>query len=208
MAFSDFKTIFDVANSYQITLSKKDNLFVDAPVLDLSEEFMDDLSYSLGIKKPNPSEIAVSESLIFPLLRYVGKRHKHLIVWSREYDLKADDKLVGIPDYVFTYTPIEDVISNTMPVVCVAEAKVDNFTLAWGQTLAEMVACEKLYPQMTIYGFVSNGISWEFAELHQNLFIQDKKSYNITTHTDKLAGILHQILSKATQEAEKYLSKN
>ncbi|MFY7789119.1 MAG: hypothetical protein ACOVQA_14730 [Thermoflexibacteraceae bacterium] len=207
MAFSDFKTIFDVANSYQTTLTKR-FLFQGVSPMKLSSEFMEDLAYCLDMKKPNPSEIALSENLISPIIRYVGRQHRNIVIWSREYDLKVDDKLFGTPDYLFSYTEQPDTISNTMPLVCVSEAKVDNFTMAWGQTLAEMVACQQLYPSMTIYGFASNGEVWQFGMLDKNVFIQDKNSYSIATQAEQIAGLLNHIFTQAVQEAKKYLGKN
>ncbi len=204
MAFSDFKTIFDVANSYQTKLTKN-VLFGDVLPMELSKEFMEDLSYCLDMKKPNPSAIALSENLISPIIRYVGRHHRNLLIWSREYDLKVDDKLCGTPDYLFSYTEQPDTVSNTMPLVCVSEAKVDNFTLAWGQTLAEMVACQKLYPTMVIYGFASNGEMWQFAKLEDNVFHQDKNSYNIATQPNQIAGLLNYIFAQAVLEAQKFL---
>jgi hypothetical protein len=168
---------------------------------------MEDLQYSLNIKKPNPSEIAISENLISPIIRYVARKHQHINFWSREFDLRYDDKLCGTPDYLFSYTEDHNTISKTMPLVCVSEAKVDNFTLAWGQTLAEMVACQKIYPNMVIYGFASNGTSWEFGKLDNNIFTQDTNSYNIANQTEKIAGLLNYIFTEAVGEAEKYLGK-
>jgi hypothetical protein len=87
----------------------------------------------------------------------------------------------------------------------VSEAKVDNFTLAWGQTLAEMVACQKIYPTMVIYGFASNGEFWQFGKLENNVFTQDTNSYSIASQTEKIAGLLNYIFTEAVGEAEKYL---
>ncbi len=204
MAFSDFKTTFDVANDYQ-TLLEKDNIFIDIPSMPLPDWFMEDLNYSLKTKKPNPSEIAICENLISPIIRYVVQKHQHINFWSREFDLRVDEKLSGTPDYLFTYTEKQTRLSNNMPIICVSEAKVDNFTTAWGQTLAEMVACQKKYPNMIIYGFASNGEMWQFAKLDNNVFIQDTNSYNITTQTEKIAGLLNYIFIAAVAEAEKYL---
>ncbi len=86
-----------------------------------------------------------------------------------------------------------------------SEAKVDNFTLAWGQTLAEMVACQKIYPTMVIYGFASNGEFWQFGKLENNVFTQDTNSYSIASQTEKIAGLLNYIFTEAVGEAEKYL---
>jgi hypothetical protein len=204
MAFSDFKSIFEVESSYQ-TILKKNEIFVNIPVMFPNEAFMKDLHYSLKTKKPNPSEIAISENFISPIIRYVAQQHQHISIWSREFDLRVDDKLSGIPDYLFSYSIDQNTISKTMPLICVSEAKVDNFTTAWGQTLAEMVACQKLYPDMVIYGFASNGEMWQFAKLDNNIFTQDTNSYNITTQTEKIAGLLNHIFTEAVGEAEKHL---
>ncbi len=206
MAFSDFKTIFDVEASYKTKL-EKDKIFVKIPPLPLPDWFMKDLDYSLKTKKPNPSEIAICENLISPIIRYVAQRHEHINFWSREFDLEADSKLCGTPDYLFSYTENQRTVSKTMPLICVSEAKVDNFAQAWGQTLAEMVACQILHPTMVIYGFASNGEMWQFAKLVDNVFLQDANSYNITTQTEQIAGLLNYVLTEAVGEAEKYLGK-
>jgi hypothetical protein len=87
----------------------------------------------LKTKKPNPSEIAISESLISPIIRYIALKHQHINFWSREFDLLYDDKRCGTPDYVFCYTEEQATLSYSMPLVCVSEAKVDNFTTVWGK---------------------------------------------------------------------------
>ncbi len=204
MAFSDFKSIGDVARDYQTVLKKRDT-FIDIPNMFLPEWFMKDLRYCLKLKKPNPSEISISESLISPIIRYVAQQHENINVWSREFDLRYDEKLYGTPDYIFSYTENQDTLSYTMPLICVSEAKVDNFTMAWGQTLAEMVACQKLCPDMVIYGFASNGDSWQFAKLDNNIFTQDTNTYNIANQTEKIAGLLNYIFTEAVGEAEKHL---
>ncbi len=207
MAFSDFKSIFDVESSYQ-TVLKKGKLFGSVAAMPLPELFMEDLQYSLSIKKPNPSEIAICENLISPIIRYVARKHQHINIWSREYDLRYDDKLCGTPDYLFSYTEDQETLSKTMPLICVSEAKVDNFTLAWGQTLAEMLACQKLYTNMILYGFASNGESWQFGKLENDVFTQDTNTYNIANQADKIAGLLNYIFTEAVREAEKYLGKS
>ena len=206
MAFSDFKNISEVALHYK-TVLRKDNIFTQIVPMPLPDLFMQDLNYSLKIKKPNPSEIAISENFISPVIRYVAQQHEHINFWSREFDLRADDKLCGTPDYLFSYTEDQNTLLYDMPLICVSEAKVDNFATAWGQTLAEMVACQKLFPTMVIYGFASNGSSWEFAKLDNNVFTQDTNTYNIANQTEKIAGLLNHIFTEAVGEAERYLGK-
>ncbi len=204
MAFSDFKNIFDVSEQYDISLDKEE-LFADVISMPLPSWFIEELNYSLLTKKPSPSEISISENFISPIIRHIARKHQHINIWSREFNLKVDDKLCGTPDYLFSYTEKQSSPSRNMPLICVSEAKVDNFTMAWGQTLAEMVACQKLYPDMVIYGFASNGTSWEFAKLENNIFIQDTNTYSIANQTEKIAGLLNYIFTEAVGEAEKHL---
>ena len=204
MAFSDFKNIFDVSEQYDISLDKEE-LFADVISMPLPSWFIEELNYSLLTKKPSPSEISISENFISPIIRHIARKHQHINIWSREFNLKVDDKLCGTPDYLFSYTEKQSSPSRNMPLICVSEAKDDNFTMAWGQTLAEMVACQKLYPDMVIYGFASNGTSWEFAKLENNIFIQDTNTYSIANQTEKIAGLLNYIFTEAVGEAEKHL---
>jgi hypothetical protein len=69
-----------------------------------------------------------------------------------------------------------------------------------GQTLAEIVACQKIYPNMIIYGFASNGESWQFSTLNNNLFTQNINSYNIVNQTEKIAGLLNYIFTRQLQK--------
>jgi hypothetical protein len=207
MAFSDFKTVFDVSAKYGTKIDKA-KIFGKISALELSEAFIKDLEYSLLSKKPSPSEISISENFIAPMIRYVAQRHEHITYWSREYNLKADDILYGTPDYLFSYTEKITSMMMGMPLICVAEAKIDDFVGAWAQALAEMVACQKLYPALMIYGFTSNGEFWQFGKLDNNVFSQDLNSYSISTQTSQIAGILDYIFGDAVQQAEAYLAKN
>ncbi len=206
MAFSEFKTLLDVSAKYNIVV---DNTELFSHELDYKVDtlFMEDLRYSLLNKKPNPSEIALSENFISPIIRYVVKNHPHLIYWSREYYLNADEMLQGTPDYLFSYTEKAHRISKVMPLVCVAEAKTDDFSEAWAQTLAELVACQKLYPAITLYGFATNGLFWQFGKLEGDVFTQDINSYGIAVNTSQIAGILNYIFTEAVAQAELYLAR-
>jgi len=206
MAFSDFKSVLEVAQKYNLKTGNR--RFLESNLsLSLPQYFWDDLEYSLNTKKPNPSEIALSENFISPIIRYVARRHPHLIFWSREYDLNVDEVLCGKPDYLFSYNPEPQFFTLGNPLVCVAEAKVEKFGEAWGQNLAEMVACQKLNPEITIYGWTTNGDIWQFGKLEGNIFIQDSRSYSLTTQAEQIAGILDWIFADAVRQAENYLNK-
>ncbi|TAD98453.1 MAG: hypothetical protein EAZ97_10780 [Bacteroidetes bacterium] len=207
MPFSDFKNIEDVSKKYKTSLGKG-RFTKSISEKPLPDWFMEDLEYSLTQKKPRSSEIAISENFISPLLRFVARQHLHLVYWSREYDFNIDADLCGTPDYVFSYTKKPEIIDFNMPLVCVAEAKVEKFAEAWGQVLAELVACQKLFPEMTLYGFATNGEIWQFGKLENTLFTQDIDSYSISNDAPKITGILDWVFTQAVLQAEKYLAKN
>ena len=207
MAFSDFKNVHEVSEKYGTIITNghflPNNLKMSIPDL-----FMKDLEYSLRNKKRNPSEIAVSENFISPMIRFVAQKHPHIIVWSREYYLKADEELCGTPDYLFSYRERTDAIMLRNPLICISEAKIDNFIYAWGQTLAEMVAIQKLGYDFTVYGWATNGDIWQFGKLENNVFTQHSESFSIANNTKKIAGILDWIFTESVRNAEDFLERN
>lgn len=208
MAFSDFKNVFEVSAKYHTEITK-DRLFNEThEQYDLPDFYKKELQYALENKKPTPSEIAVSENFISPMIRLVVQQHPHLTYWSREYEMRADDVLFGKPDYLFSYRKNPKALMLGMPLVCVAEAKIDDFVGAWGQALAEMVACQILFPKLVVYGWATNGDSWQFAKLDDNVFIQHELSYSISRDTAGIAGILDYIFTTVVKGAEEYLAQN
>jgi len=207
MAFSDFKNTLEVAQKYGLIVTKNSFLSPNF-IFSVPDYFMEDLQYALSMQKPNPSEIAVSENLISPMIRLVAKKHPHLIFWSREYYIEADADLCGTPDYLFSYRKRLDSIILGMPLVCVAEAKIDDFVKAWGQTLAEMVAIQKLGYDFPIYGWATNGEVWQFGKLENHTFIQHSTSYTISSNPNQIAGILDWIFTESVRNAEDFLERN
>ena len=78
--------------------------------------------------------------------------------------------------------------------------------LGWAQTLAEMIACQKVNEPHTIpiYGIVTTGNVWEFACLDGNVFTQDVYSYSIGLNTHKIVAVLDYI----SKEGEKFVQNS
>jgi len=70
----------------------------------------------------------------------------------------------------------EKAILKPLPIV---KAKKDNFEEGWGQCLAELLTAQKLNSQQDarIFGIVSNGKLWEFAQLKDNVFTKNSPPY-------------------------------
>ena len=82
-----------------------------------------------------------------------------------------------------------------MPYIAVVEAKKDDFSSGWAQCGAEMYAMQQINqnPDLTIYGIVSNGETWEVALLFRDQFTFFKDRFDIN-NLKKLYNALSSIM--------------
>lgn len=101
--------------------------------------------------------------LMDALFAEVVPHHPRLKVWKAT--LLETDELTGVADYLIT--PKRAYVAT--PLLCVAEAKRDDFVQGRAQCLAEMYACQWNNRQedhdYAIFGIVSNGQVWQFYQL-------------------------------------------
>lgn len=105
---------------------------------------------------------------------------------------------------------IEDYEQLQYPLLTVGDAKRDDFAYGWAQTLAEMIAMQKLNKDQNIpiFGIVTNGTFWEFSVLKKDVFVQHDVSYSVGTSLKKIAGIVNHIYEETTKNVEKYFTDN
>ncbi len=93
----------------------------------------------------------------------IAPNHPNLKVW-KEVSRNTDTTL-GVADFVVA--PKRTYLAN--PLLCVADAKKDDFAKGRVQCLAKMAACRWSNRQrgmeVEIYGIVSNGQAWQFFKL-------------------------------------------
>jgi len=211
MSFSDFKSLPKVAEKYKITTVKSDFTSKIAE-LQLNQSFVDDICQAQKMRKTNSNEYFLCEFLISPVLFQVIKLHSKLNLWSHDCSIETgEDGLNGVPDYLVSYKgEIEDYEQLMYPILTVADAKKDDFAGGWAQTLAEMIALQKLNKDdsIIIFGIVTNGIFWEFGMLKKDVFMQNTISYSLGSNLNKIAGIINHIYSEITVSIEKYLKDN
>jgi hypothetical protein len=200
MPFASFHSVDEVAKTYQITCTEAD--FVVPLPFTVSDHFRTELAFVFSELAYKRSEAAICETLLFPLLKEVWTPFRDTLrIWSHE-PLAFDDILSGIPDYLVTRTsPLGKFIPD-QPYLIVVEAKRDNFILGWGQCLAAMLAAQKLNTdaEQTIYGIVTNGLTWEFGKLQAALFTQHPRQWSLYD-LNALAAALHFVLDQCKQEA-------
>ena len=113
----------------------------------------------------------------------------------------STDELTGAADYLlakrqrFVQTPL----------LCVAEAKRDDFEKGLGQCLAEMEACRWQNQQggklIDIYGIVTNGTGWVFYKLAKTGEVFETVPYSIANIEDVL-GILNNIFGECEKNLD------
>jgi len=179
MAFSNFKTIGEVLKEYQVTYTQTN--FVGEIPFNIPEYFREDLNEVMEDGVVSNSEFAICENLIYPVLKEVWKKYKtKLTIWSHQ-SFNYDEKLSGFPEYIIAKrSPLGKVVFDK-PYFILVEAKQDNFETGWAQCLAEMIAARGLNQELnvTIFGIVSNGNTWEFGKLEEGSFTRNTTFYNI-----------------------------
>ncbi|MEQ8999397.1 MAG: hypothetical protein RID53_23105 [Coleofasciculus sp. B1-GNL1-01] len=180
MSFSSYKSIGVVAKTFQIKYIR-DN-FITEIEFDVSDSFRNELELILNEGVFDNSEMAICETIIYPILKEVWKAYRrNFLLWSHQA-LTYDENLSGTPDYIVAKrSPLGTVVFDKPYFVVVEAKKESDFTEGWGQCLAEMVAVQKINndPEQRIFGVVSNGAIWQFGQLISDEFTQNKRFYTI-----------------------------
>lgn len=199
MAFSDFKAIPDVQEKFRITYAV-DNLLSTEEIVNPSEQFLEELKFSMQHINVFVSEGARCETLIYPILREVYKEYaKAYALWVKK-PLAYDETLSGIPDYfISTRSELGMLTVGTLLIILV-EAKKNDFEEGWGQCLAELVAAQKINddPDTPVYGIVSDGERWQFGKLVSDAFTQHRTSFSID-NLPALFGAINAVFKAASK---------
>ncbi len=136
------------------------------------------------------------ELLIDAFCEEVVEKHPHLKIW-KSAPLQSDE-LTGQVDYLIA--PKRAYLST--PLLCVVEAKKDDFEKGLAQCLVEMKACrwnnEQVNNQIDVYGIVTNGEVWKFYKLSLEGQVFETLPYSLGDR-DKILGILEQVFTKCEQ---------
>lgn len=184
MSFSSYKSLGKTVKEFQIYYTKTD--FVQEVGFSISDYFRQDLKLTMEEGIVDNSELAICQTLIYPVLKEVWKCYRtHFLLWTQQY-LNCDANSSGFPEYILARrSPLGKVVFDK-PYFILVEAKQDNFDATWGQCLAEMIAAQQLNDdsQIIVFGITSNGDRWQFGKLETNFsrsiadFIPFKNSIN------------------------------
>ncbi|MBE9563562.1 MAG: hypothetical protein IMF12_11945 [Proteobacteria bacterium] len=196
MSYGTLKTYEEVALKFEIQLQEQ--IFMQQKVISISEEMLNLIQNNLQLRRNYVSESAICETMISPILNLVANAND-LPVWSHmRFDVDEKDGLVGIPDFLIApASPIGTIF--TQPVICVAEAKKENFNEGWAQALSEMIAAQRFNQdeKLEIFGIVTTGSIWQFASLRNKVLKMDVISYSALENLPKLFNCLNWLFSEA-----------
>lgn len=196
MPYGKFNSYEEVATRFQIKLTEES--FIQEIPVTISTGLFAFIDENLRSRRSYVSENAICESIIFPVLNSIC-RQNNISLWSHvKFDISEEEGLVGVPDFLIA--PISELgITFTRPVICIAEAKKENFNEGWAQALAEMIAAQRFNqtPEQDIYGIVTTGLFWQFGKLNQNNFIQEVIAYSAVENLQRLLNVLNWLVLEA-----------
>ncbi len=199
MAFSQFKSIGEVAKRWQISV--RNQAFIGhSAIVPAQEALRERIGVVLEEGLHRPSEAARCEMLIAPVLYDIWLHYrKKFKLWSHT-PLEYDSTLVGTPDYLIAKESEYGFAVVGSPILVAVEAKQDDFEYGWGQCAAEMLASQKLNSETTtVFGIVTNGEIWQFGKLEDTTLTQEIASHSIND-LDKLFAALSYIMEECSKQ--------
>ncbi len=188
MAYSIFKTVEEVARTFDITAGER-KPFIGQKKMQVPECLFSMIAENISDSLSFVNETTICERIISPVLHVVAKQYDKLKVWSHiSYNIDEQKGLIGEPDYLIA--PKTKYGDMARPSLCVIEAKRDDFVQGWAQALAEMVASSLLGAQLC-YAVVTTGKSWEFGKLEQNVFTVDPVAISAADNLQKTFNVLN-----------------
>jgi hypothetical protein len=139
--------------------------------------------------------------LIDALFAEIVPDYPELKVWKAE--ALETDLLTGLTDYLVA--PRRAYLAT--PLLCVVEAKRDDFVQGRAQCLAEMAACQWQNRQEShetdVFGIVSNGQSWQFYKLTHAGDIYETEQYAMSD-LPRLLGALNHVCAECAQNVPRH----
>ena len=201
MAFTDFKSIAQVQETFDIKYSEADYIQY-TPNIEPSSAFLEEFTFSQEHIDVFASETSRCENVIYPILRDVYKRYVGCFsLWSHK-SIAYDAQLSGAPDYLIsTKSALGKTVLGT-PIIVVVEAKRNDFVEGWGQCLAELVAIQKINDDdiKPVYGIVTDGELWQFGRLVKDLFTRHKTALSVS-ELERVFGAIAYLMQTNLPEA-------
>jgi len=196
MAYTDFKNYGQVIEKFDLIVKHKK--FLEEKFFKVDPYLENRLKKSFEDSARTYTETAICESIISPMILEVADEN-NITVWSHvEFNVNQEKNLVGIPDFLLGVKGNDDLTYKT-PILCVGEAKRENFIAGWGQVVAEMYAAqlENENCEVPVYGLVTTGFDWRFAMLKENVLTIDPNIFVAPKLLQEVFNVLNWVFSEA-----------
>ncbi len=227
-SYSAFQDISDVCEKFKLDYQEVN--FIKEKKMELDEYYITRLMRSFNNPGSFSSEFATCERIIFPMIEEASALN-NLPAWSQmPLNVDKDLNLWGSPDYILA-PPVRASRRFKLPVVCLGEAKKNDFEKGWGQVGAEMYAAQlanlkkieeerienglvfdnkisKQIKNIPIYGLVTDGNVWEFGKLDNKLFTINKEPFKTPSELNKTFDTLNWMFCEARKNADQLLMLN
>jgi len=199
MSYGNFTTVAEVARKFNIEVV--DGFFVEQKSIQIPEIHFVELTQKLSSSLNFINDVTICETIIRPILDRIAENYDNLNVWSHiPYNVDVDQGLAGEPDYLIA--PRTKYGDMARPVLCVIEAKQDNFEEGWAQALAEMVASSLLGAEHC-YSVVTTGKIWEFGRLENSVFTRHPSGMSASTSLQEVLNTLNWLFYQASMAQDK-----
>ncbi len=207
MSYTSFESLREVTKEFKIKVKTEE--FLKTKEFEINEYFMKQLKRNLQDRATIASEASICEKLISPIIKEVAY-FNNVTVWSHiQFDLKDNDVLTGYPDFIAGIKSEYDDMSLGSPILCLAEAKKEDFTKGWAQVTAEMYAAYKMNENenkaVPVYGLVSTGKQWEFGILNKNILTIDTNTYSVSSNMQEVFDVLNWVFCECRKNIDKIL---
>ncbi len=207
MSYTSFETLREVAEKYKIEVKRIK--FLEPKTFEINNYLEKMLIRNMNDGANIASEASICENLISPIIKEVAY-FNNVTVWSHiQFDLKDSNILTDYPDYIAGLKSKYDDMSLGSPILCLAEAKKENFTKGWAQVAAEMYAAYKTNENenhtVPIYGLVTTGFSWQFAVLDNDILTIDTNTFSASSNMQEVFDVLNWVFCECRKNIDKIL---
>ncbi len=199
--YSSFESLTEICDTFDYYVKRE--FFLEEIEYEINPFFRNMLIEDFTDLKNYTSEFVICEALIRPIISEVSK-HNKLPLWSHvKFDVDKELGLTGEADYLWAL-PNKSGEKYSHPVICLGEAKRDDFVKGWAQVGAEMIAAQKANKtdKVPIYGLVSTGGLWQFGKLVNNTFTLDPNAHSSPAELEKIFNTLNWFFSEARKSAD------
>ncbi len=187
---------FDLAAAYkELNLTRLIEWKIDAQPVAPSEFYFERLRRMQEAFDITASERG-KEVLIDAICEEALTHHPQIKLWKGAA-IHSDD-LNGTVDYVAA--PNRGYLDD--PLLCIVEAKKDDFEQGLAQCLVEMKACQwrndQVGNRIDIYGIVTNGTVWQFYKLARDSKVYETLPYALI-ELDRILGALNFVFAQCAK---------